>query len=59
MTYSDNVQDTEQAVDTVARKNLLDHTFFAILKHRKRSEHTSQLVWDKHKLHFQIHWVFY
>lgn len=37
MTYCDDIQDAEEAVDTVAWVNLLHHTFFAILEDRNNT----------------------
>lgn len=35
-TYSDDIQNAEEAVDTVSRENLLHHTFFAILEEKRK-----------------------
>lgn len=35
-TYCDDIQDAEEAVDTVSGVNLLHNTFFAILSDRKK-----------------------
>lgn len=37
-TYRDDIQDAEEAVDTVSWKHFLHHTFFAILKKKKRKK---------------------
>lgn len=37
VTYCDDIQDAEQAVDAVSWVNLLHHTFFAILEDRNKT----------------------
>lgn len=44
VTYCDDIQDTEEAVDTIAWENLLHHTFFAILKYRNNGNHFKRLI---------------
>lgn len=36
-TYCDDIQDAEEAVDTVSWVDLLHHTFFAILEKRNKT----------------------
>lgn len=36
VTYRDDIQDAEEAVDTVSWEHFLHHAFFAILKKKKR-----------------------
>lgn len=37
-TYRDDIQDAEEAVDTVSWEHFLHHTFFAILKKEKEKD---------------------